>query len=47
MTAATFLHRYTNWELVEGTNDPAGLACTIPDEKSFQWDIGVRREIAF
>ena len=32
---------YTNWELVEGTDDPAGLACTIKDEKDFMWDIGV------
>jgi len=32
---------YTNWELVEGTKEPAGLACTIKDEKNFFWDIGV------
>ena len=32
---------YTNWELIEGTNDPAGLACTIKDDVGFGWDIGV------
>ncbi|KAL1530285.1 hypothetical protein AB1Y20_001196 [Prymnesium parvum] len=32
---------YTNWELVEATAKPSGLACTIQDEKKFQWDIGV------
>jgi len=32
---------YTNWELVEGTSEPAGLACTIKDENNFAWDIGV------
>ena len=23
---------YTNWKLLEGTSEPAGLACTIKDQ---------------
>jgi len=32
---------YTNWKLLEGTSEPAGLACTIKDQAGFFWDIGV------
>ena len=32
---------YTNWEMIEGSSKPAGLACTIEDENKFKWDIGV------
>jgi len=32
---------YTNWQLIEGSEKPAGLACTIGDDNGFSWDIGV------
>jgi len=32
---------YTNWQLLEATQTPSGLACTIQDERKFNWDIGV------
>ena len=32
---------YTNWELLEGSGAPAGLACSVQDEAKFTWDIGV------
>ena len=32
---------YANWQLLEGTSEPAGLACTIRDQNHFAWDIGV------
>ena len=43
LCAAWRLHElgYTNWQLIEGTAEPAGLACTIRDEAGFGWDIGV------
>jgi protoporphyrinogen oxidase len=43
LCAAYRLHElgYTNWELLEGTQEPAGLACTIRDQAGFGWDIGV------
>jgi UDP-glucose 4-epimerase/protoporphyrinogen oxidase len=43
LCAAWRLHElgYSNWELLEGSTKPAGLACTIQDDKGFGWDIGV------
>ncbi len=32
---------YKNWELLEGSDAAAGLACSIKDENDFWWDIGV------